>query len=67
MFGGFEVNLLPELKHLHDAGYNIRHMICAITAKAAGKWGVLAVWGSWSVGMLLGLFVMPGVAKTWRR
>lgn len=23
MFGGFEVNLLPELKHLHDAGYNI--------------------------------------------
>lgn len=23
MFGGFEVNFLPELKHLHDAGYNI--------------------------------------------
>lgn len=23
MFGGFEVNVLPELKHLHDAGYNI--------------------------------------------
>jgi pimeloyl-ACP methyl ester carboxylesterase len=23
MFGGFEVNLLPELRHLHDAGYNI--------------------------------------------
>lgn len=22
-FGGFEVNFLPELKHLHDAGYNI--------------------------------------------
>lgn len=22
MFGGFEVNFLPELKHLHDAGYN---------------------------------------------
>jgi hypothetical protein len=21
MFGGFEVNFLPELKHLHDAGY----------------------------------------------
>ncbi|MGZ7242404.1 alpha/beta hydrolase family protein, partial [Streptococcus pyogenes] len=21
--GGFEVNFLPELKHLHDAGYNI--------------------------------------------
>ncbi|WP_216611790.1 alpha/beta hydrolase family protein [Myxococcus xanthus] len=23
MFGGFEVDFLPELKHLHDAGYNI--------------------------------------------
>jgi pimeloyl-ACP methyl ester carboxylesterase len=23
MFGGFEVNFLPELKHLHQAGYNI--------------------------------------------
>ncbi|MFC0451962.1 alpha/beta hydrolase family protein [Rhodococcus jostii] len=23
MFGGFEVSFLPELKHLHDAGYNI--------------------------------------------
>ena len=23
MFGGFEVNFLPELKHLHGAGYNI--------------------------------------------
>lgn len=23
MFGGFEVNFLPELRHLHDAGYNI--------------------------------------------
>lgn len=23
MFGGFEVKFLPELKHLHDAGYNI--------------------------------------------
>lgn len=23
MFGGFEVNFLPELKHLHEAGYNI--------------------------------------------
>lgn len=23
LFGGFEVNFLPELKHLHDAGYNI--------------------------------------------
>jgi pimeloyl-ACP methyl ester carboxylesterase len=23
MFGGFKVNFLPELKHLHDAGYNI--------------------------------------------
>jgi pimeloyl-ACP methyl ester carboxylesterase len=23
MFGGFEVNFLPELKHLHDAGYNL--------------------------------------------
>lgn len=23
MFGGFEVNFLPELKHLHVAGYNI--------------------------------------------
>lgn len=23
MFGGFEVNFLPQLKHLHDAGYNI--------------------------------------------
>jgi pimeloyl-ACP methyl ester carboxylesterase len=23
MFGGFEVNVLPELKHLHNAGYNI--------------------------------------------
>jgi pimeloyl-ACP methyl ester carboxylesterase len=23
MFGGFEVNFLPELKHLHDAGYKI--------------------------------------------
>jgi hypothetical protein len=23
IFGGFEVNSLPELKHLHDAGYNI--------------------------------------------
>jgi uncharacterized protein len=23
MFGGFEVNFLPELKHLHDAGYDI--------------------------------------------
>jgi pimeloyl-ACP methyl ester carboxylesterase len=23
MFGGFEVNFLPELKYLHDAGYNI--------------------------------------------
>ena len=23
MFGGFEVNFLPELKALHDAGYNI--------------------------------------------
>jgi uncharacterized protein len=23
MFGGFEANFLPELKHLHDAGYNI--------------------------------------------
>lgn len=23
MFGGFEVNFLPELKHLHDGGYNI--------------------------------------------
>ncbi len=23
MFGGFEVNFLPELKHIHDAGYNI--------------------------------------------
>jgi pimeloyl-ACP methyl ester carboxylesterase len=23
MFGGFEVNVLPELRHLHDAGYNI--------------------------------------------
>lgn len=23
MFGGFEVNFLSELKHLHDAGYNI--------------------------------------------
>ena len=23
MFGGFEVNFLPELKHLHDLGYNI--------------------------------------------
>ena len=23
MLGGFEVNFLPELKHLHDAGYNI--------------------------------------------
>lgn len=22
-FGGFEVNFLPELRHLHDAGYNI--------------------------------------------
>ena len=23
MFGGFEVNFLPDLKNLHDAGYNI--------------------------------------------
>ncbi|HVV90008.1 MAG TPA: alpha/beta hydrolase [Solirubrobacterales bacterium] len=23
MFGGFEVDFLPELRHLHDAGYNI--------------------------------------------
>lgn len=23
LFGGFEVDFLPELKHLHDAGYNI--------------------------------------------
>jgi hypothetical protein len=23
MFAAFEVNFLPELKHLHDAGYNI--------------------------------------------
>lgn len=23
MFGGFEVNFLPELQHLHNAGYNI--------------------------------------------
>lgn len=23
MFGGFEVDFLPELKHLHEAGYNI--------------------------------------------
>lgn len=23
MFGGFEVNFLPELRHLHDAGYNV--------------------------------------------
>src|SRR5260370_1801573 len=23
IFGGFEANFLPELKHLHDAGYNI--------------------------------------------
>jgi hypothetical protein len=23
MFGGLEINFLPELKHLHDAGYNI--------------------------------------------
>jgi len=23
MFGGFEVNFLPELKRLHEAGYNI--------------------------------------------
>ena len=23
MFGGFEVDFLPELRHLHDAGYDI--------------------------------------------
>ena len=32
MFGGFEVNFLPELKHLHDAGYNILTYDLKITA-----------------------------------
>ena len=40
MFGGFEVNFLPELKHLHDAGYNIltyKFRNCGMSGEANGN------------------------------
>lgn len=40
-FGGFEVNFLPELRHLHDAGYNIlTYDLCNCGRSGQGNGGI---------------------------
>ncbi len=46
MFGGFEVNFLPELRHLHHAGYNILTYDlrnCGMSGEANGNTGGLGL------------------------
>lgn len=43
-FAGFEVNFLPELKHLHDAGYNVlTYDLRNHGLSGAGNGGVVAI------------------------
>jgi len=43
-FGGFEVNFLPDYKHLHDAGFNVlAYDLCNHGRSAAGSGGIVAI------------------------
>jgi pimeloyl-ACP methyl ester carboxylesterase len=50
VFGGFEVNFLPELKHLHDAGYNILTYDLRNHGQSGEANGVISGLGFWSAG-----------------
>jgi hypothetical protein len=56
MFGGFEVNLLPELKHLHDAGYNILTYDLRSHAQSGEPNGVISGFRASGVSVTTGLY-----------
>ena len=67
MFGGFEVNFLPELKHLHDARYNILTYDlrnCGLSGEANGGISDL---GLLNAEMSSARSVTRKVVKIWRR
>ena len=67
MFGDFEVNFLPELKHLQDDGYNILTYDLRNCGFCRDETARSAVSGSWSAGTLSVPSVTQRAERIWRR
>lgn len=66
MFGGFEVNFLPELKHLHNAGYNILTYDLRNCGLSGMGTAVSAAWACSNVAMCSAPSATPRAERTSR-